>query len=454
MTGKFTPASQSLKQAYEALERGDKHAARYWAQVTAKMVPGMEDPWLILAAVASPRASLAYLDRVLEINPNSQRAREGMQWAYERHVAEMTRSLYQPVEPVPVQAATEVQLDPDVIQALQAPAEAVAVTVPIPAPVEVPAQVSPQVSPQVSTKTKTSPRPHQSRGKSLWGLLLISPWLIGLVLFNLAPLLATLGISFTDFHLLDPDKMSFVGLRNYIFLFKDPNMATAFLGTIKLALIVIPLQTGAAILLASLLSNEKLRMRDTLRVLFFLPSIIPSAAATFMWQGFTNENDGWLKALFLTPLGLAKYVHFTSWGDVPSLSILTTFWAIGPGFLIIMGAMQGVPTEIYEAALVDGANRVRRFFSITLPMVSPAIFFTLILNLTAVFGGSMLLDRGDSFNTNLSSVDSYLYFILFRSYNLGSAASLAWIFFIFMVVLVLVLFATSKRWVYFPDPEN
>jgi multiple sugar transport system permease protein len=173
-----------------------------------------------------------------------------------------------------------------------------------------------------------------------------------------------------------------------------------------------------------------------------------------MWQGFVNPKTGWLNPLFLNPLGLAKYVHFSSRGSTPSLLILSTFWAIGPGFLIIMGAMQGISTDIFEAALVDGANRLRRFFSITLPMITPAIFFTLILNLTAIFGGAILLDRGNTFNSSLSSVDTYLYYILFDTFRLGSAASLAWIFFTFMMVLVLILFATSKRWVYFPDREN
>jgi multiple sugar transport system permease protein len=173
-----------------------------------------------------------------------------------------------------------------------------------------------------------------------------------------------------------------------------------------------------------------------------------------MWQGFTNARSGWLNALFLNPLGLSKYIHFTNRGDTPSLLILATLWSIGPGFMIIMGAMQGIPLEIFEVALVDGANRLRRFFSITLPLVTPAIFFTLILNLTAVFGGAILLDRGYSFNSNLSSVDNYLYFILFNTFRLGSAASLAWIFFIFLLLLVLVLFTTSRRWVFFPDRDN
>ncbi len=195
-------------------------------------------------------------------------------------------------------------------------------------------------------------------------------------------------------------------------------------------------------------------MKNGLRVLFFLPSIIPSVASLFMWQGFVNPRSGWLNPLFLNPLGLAKFVHFSTRGSTPSLMILATFWSIGPGFLIILGAMQGIPTDVFEAALVDGATRMRRFFSITLPMVTPAIFFTMILNLTAIFGGAILMDRGNNFNSSLSSVDSYLYYILFDTFRLGSAASLAWIFFIFMLILVVILFITSKYWVYFPDREN
>jgi multiple sugar transport system permease protein len=289
-----------------------------------------------------------------------------------------------------------------------------------------------------------------ARNKRLWGLLLISPWLIGLVLFKLAPILAALVISFTNFFFLTPDQIGFVGLKNYINLFKDPNLGISLLGTFKLALVVIPLQTAAAILLASLLSNRTLRMRDTLRVLFFLPSILPSLAAMFMWQGFIDSETGWLNPLLLNPLGLSKIIQI----DNPTLLILATFWSIGPGFLIMMGAMQGIPTDIYEAVLVDGAGRVRRFFSITLPLITPAIFFTLVLNLTAVFGGAVLLDRGTSFNPGVSSMDSYLHYIMFDTFKMGVAASLAWIFFLITLVLVMILVGTSKYWVYFPDEGN
>lgn len=263
---KIIPASQALKNAYATLQQGDKHAARYWAQMTVAMVPNMEEPWLILAAVARPRASIAYLERALEINPQSKRAQAGLEWARKKQASE---------EAQPVRRK---------VQTAYLPAQVLAGTFPT-TPKE------PAILPAVNNKASRTLL--QSRDKRLWGLLLISPWLIGLVLFKLAPLLATLGISFTDFFLLTPDTMSFVGLKNYIELFKDPNMWSAFLGTIELALIVIPIQTIAAILLASLLSNEKLRMKDTLRVLFFLPSIIPSAAAMFMWEGI-REPQVWL----------------------------------------------------------------------------------------------------------------------------------------------------------------
>jgi ABC-type sugar transport system permease subunit len=423
-----TVAEYAIQRALKELRQGRKQSARSWALRAISLQPDLEEPWLIMAAVASPQAGIQFYQEALRINPASQRAQQGLN--------DLHRQL---------QKTSGQNLNP---RTSLLKSKAIVSTTP--------GLLPPIQSEQVrSILMKKKPRQAtQLRYKHRWGLLLIAPWLIGLILFKLAPILATFGISFTDFFLLTPNEFKFVGLKNYINLFQDPNLVTAFIGTFKLALIVIPIQVIAAILLASLLNDERLRMKNTLRVLFFLPSIIPSAAALFMWQGFVNPRSGWLNPLILNPLGLAKYVHFTSRGATPSLMILATFWSIGPGFLIILGAMQGIPTDVFEAALVDGATRLRRFFSITLPLITPAIFFTLILNLTAIFGGAILLDRGYNFNSNLSSVDTYLYFILFNTFRLGSAASLAWIFFIFMLVLVLVLFITSKYWVYFPDQEN
>ncbi len=287
-----------------------------------------------------------------------------------------------------------------------------------------------------------------------WGLLLISPWLVGFVLFKLVPILSSLVLSLTDFYLLEPGKTQFVGLHNYIVALKDRDTITVLYHTIMLALSIIPVQIAASIFFAGLLSHKKLLAKNMLRTLFFLPSIIPSVAFTFMWQGFVDPTSGWLNRLFLDPLGLAGLNHFYGRNAGNSLFVLSSLWTIGPGMLIIMGAMQGIPQEIFEAAHVDGAGIFRRFFSMTLPLITPAIFFTLILNLTGVFGGAIMLDRGYTFDSNLSSYDNFIYFALFRMFKLGTATSLAWIFFIFVMALVITLFLTSKYWVYYPEPEQ
>ena len=294
----------------------------------------------------------------------------------------------------------------------------------------------------------------ETRFKRQIGLMLISPWLLGLLIFKLVPILASLALSFTDFHLLNPDQMQLVGLGNYRIIFRDEQAVTVLWQTVKLALVIIPLQTFASIFFAALLSSQKLLAKNTMRTLFFLPSIIPAFAAALMWQGYVSPATGWLNRLILGPLGLEALNHFYSRGASQPLFILSSLWTIGPGILIMMGAMQGISSEIYEAARIDGAGQLERFFKITIPLITPAIFFSLVLNLTSVFGGALLLDRGSRWRNDFSSYDGYINFVLFDMFKLGYASSLAWIFFVFVMILVLILFGTSKRWVYFPDREG
>jgi multiple sugar transport system permease protein len=285
-------------------------------------------------------------------------------------------------------------------------------------------------------------------------LLLITPWLLGLVVFKLAPILGSLVLSFTNFFLLTPQETQFVGLYNYRSIFNDTAIGPVLLQTLLLTLKIIPLQVSLPILVAAMLNHRALRARNLLRALFFVPSILPSVAASYMWRGFVDPDSGWLNRLLLGPLGLTSLNHLSGRGASQTLFIITAIWAIGPSILINLGAMQGIPSELYEAAKVDGAGRLRRFFHITLPLITPAIFFTLILNLTAVFGGAILLDRGHTFNSNASSFDGYIYYILFRTFDLGYASSLAWFFFALTLVLVLVLFASTRHWVFFPEQET
>jgi len=190
------------------------------------------------------------------------------------------------------------------------------------------------------------------------------------------------------------------------------------------------------------------------RALFFLPSLIPSTAFMFMWQGFVNPKTGWLTRILLGPIGLQSLNIFAGRNSGQALFILGTLWTIGPGMLILMGSIQGIPLELYEAARMDGAGRVRSFFAVTLPLITSAVFFTLMLNLTGALGGALLLDRGFGINDQLSSFDNYIHFLLFRKFELGAASSAAWIFFVLVMLIVIVLFWTSKWWVYYPDQES
>jgi multiple sugar transport system permease protein len=296
-------------------------------------------------------------------------------------------------------------------------------------------------------------RPLCLHPKQLTGLLLISPWLIGLVLFKLLPILASLGISFTNFYMLTPEETAFVALDNYFKIFRDQAAGYVLFETIGMALFTIPIQLGASIILAALLSSPRLKAKTALRTLFFLPSIIPSVAVFFMWIGFVNPSTGWLNRLILEPLGLTGFNNVYSEGAIAMLFAFSSLWSIGPGMLIVLGAMMSLPPEIQEAARVDGAGPLTRFFSITLPLVSPALFFALIINLISAFGGVVLLDRGNVYSGSISPYDGYVSDVMFRQFQLGYASSLSWLFFILMMILVVVLFSTSRRWVYYPDRE-
>jgi multiple sugar transport system permease protein len=208
---------------------------------------------------------------------------------------------------------------------------------------------------------------------------------------------------------------------------------------------------AASIFLSALLSSPRLRGRTALRTFYFLPSIIPSVAIIFMWMGFVDPATGWLNKLILQPLGLAGSNGLYVEGLTGMLFAVNSLWSIGPGMLIMLGALQGIPQEIMEAARVDGAGPLVRFVSITLPLISPAIFFSLVINLITAFGGVVLLDRGNIFSGSISPYDGYVSNVLFREFELGYASSLAWFFLILVMIIIVTLFATSKRWVYYSD---
>jgi multiple sugar transport system permease protein len=304
-----------------------------------------------------------------------------------------------------------------------------------------------------SLSTHPVKKPRRLRYDQVFGLLLISPWLLGLVLFKLLPILASLAISFTNFYMLEPGATQFVGLENYARFFEDRIVAFLLFQTLSAALATIPLQLLASIILAALLASPRIKGKTLMRTLFFLPSVIPSIAILFMWFGFLDPTTGWLNRFILEPLGLGGQGGIFAEGAFRFVFAISSLWSIGPGVLIMLGAIQSVSPEIIEAARVDGAGPFMRFFSITLPMSSPAIFFSLIINLITVFGGVILLDRGTTFGGSNSPFDQYITMQMFDEFDLGYASALAWGFFVIVMVVVYFIFSTSRKWVYYPDRD-
>jgi oligogalacturonide transport system permease protein len=276
------------------------------------------------------------------------------------------------------------------------------------------------------------------------GLLFLSPWLIGFILLKALPILAAFVFALTDFQMRAPEATSFIGLRNYIRFFEDEQARINLFESLRYFLRTVPLEMIVALLLAAIFTSKRLKNKSLLRTLIFLTSIIPATSIFFIFLGALDYAD----RLIFTPLNLPPIEGFDLL--VPFMAL----WSIGPGFLIMYSAMESIANEMYEAAIVDGAGPLARFIYITLPLISPAIFFTLVINLTGAFGGALLLDRGYILGFSLSPMEGYINDTMFTDADLGYASALAWITFAVMMTITILLFRSAKHWVYFPEADE
>jgi len=288
-----------------------------------------------------------------------------------------------------------------------------------------------------------------------WGWIFLSPWIFGFVVFTAAPIIASLVFTFTDFNLANAE-ITFVGLDNWKKLFSDPLTLTSLGVTLRFAVLAVPVGILLPLGLATMLNSKYLFGKRLWRTLFYMPYIVPVVSTVFIWQSFLNGQNGWLNRI-LTMIGFdpPNWLQDERW-ILPAL-ILVGVWGVGNAMLTILATMQGVPTELYEAASVDGANAWVKWRNITLPMISPVIFYNLVLSVIGLmryFDVPYILTRGTGQpGTSAYFFNMHLYKTAFTYADMGYGSALAWLIFIVSMALTIILFASARRWVYYASGD-
>jgi multiple sugar transport system permease protein len=304
------------------------------------------------------------------------------------------------------------------------------------------------------------------------GLLFLSPWLFGFLAFTFLPMIATLVFSFFKISITDGilsvfRSENFVGFDNYAQLLKDPQAGvhpqywfasrtpSSLIVTLKFALFALPVGILAPLGLALLMNNRFLKGKFVFRSLFYMPFIVPFVASVFLWGGMLNTETGWINR-FLLFLGFAReslplWANDVNW--VYPTYVIMGIWGIGNAMLIMLAGLQGVPTELYDAANVDGANSWASFWNITFPMISPVIFYNLTLNIIGLFQYflvPLVVNNGTGRPGGATMFyNLYLYKTFFTFQNMSYGSTLAWFLFLIILLVTILLFATAKYWVYY-----
>lgn len=297
------------------------------------------------------------------------------------------------------------------------------------------------------------------RRQALAGYLFAAPAILGFFIFVIGPVLAALVYSFTRYEIIRP--ATWVGLENYRELFtQDRYFLTALWNTFYFAAVSVPVGLGLSLGLALLL-NRPIGGRALYRTCFYLPTVVPAVAGSLLWAWLFNGEFGLINIALdyvgagLQAVGLPDLIQPIPWlsneyCSKPAL-IIMGFWGVGGGMIIFLAALQGVPRSLYEAARIDGAGAWGSFWHITLPMISPATFFMMVMGVIGavqVFTQAYLMTNGGPVNSTLFYV-LYLFRQAFQDLNMGYASAMAWVLFIFILAATGVQFLLARRWVYY-----
>jgi len=288
-----------------------------------------------------------------------------------------------------------------------------------------------------------------ARREALWAYAFITPWVIGFVVFTVGPMLASLYFSLTDYDIVSAPR--WVGLRNYVNMFHDNLFWHSLSVTFRYAVIALPLGLITSYLMAVLL-NQKVRGINIWRTVYFLPSVVAGVAVALLWGRIFDSKFGILNP-FLEKFGIngPGWLSDPQWA-VPALVIMG-LWSVGGNIIIYLAGLQGVPTDLYDAAKVDGATAWQRFRYVTLPMTTPVIFYNLILGLIGTFQyftEVYVLTNGSGEPARSTLFyNLYLYQNAFRYFHMGYASTMAWVLFVIVLAFTLLIFRSSDAWVYY-----
>jgi multiple sugar transport system permease protein len=306
-------------------------------------------------------------------------------------------------------------------------------------------------------KRKAAFRSKYNRRESIAGYLFIAPWIIGFLVFTLGAMVYSLVISFSDYNLAR-NTATPVGFANYAQLFEDPKVGLSLMNTLVYALMAVPLEIAFALFLAMLLARVG-KGAGFFRTVYYLPKMTPTVATASVFLLLLNGNSGAInKGLEVIGIQGPQWLVDPAWVK-PSI-VLMTLWTVSGTMVIFLAALKNVPRDLYEVASLDGAGPVRQFFAITIPMISSAIFFNLIVLTIAAFqtfDQAYLLFWRDQSNASPESSLFYAVYLFqqaFRQFNFGFAAAMAWLLFMIIMLITFIQMKFGNRFVYYEGDDH
>jgi len=292
-----------------------------------------------------------------------------------------------------------------------------------------------------------------ARKEEIEGYLFLLPWILGFLLFSLGPVIASMYLGMTKYR--GYGQAKWVGFANYQRMFFDDKL---FWQSLKVTFVYAAMYLPLGLIMGfavALMMNQKVRGILVFRTLYYTPAVVSGAAVAILWQfvfhrdfGVLNNILGWIGIDPIPWMLSEKWALFAF--------VIMGLWGVGGGMIVYLAGLQGIPTELYEASAIDGAGPLRRFFSITIPLMTPTIFFNLVTGLIGtlqIFGTAYIMTNGGpNYATYFYSLN--IYYTTFQKLYLGYASALAWILFLVILALTLIVFRSSASWVYYESERG